>query len=203
MSRAPNSSPPPSVVLTAGNKVSKNPCADGISEGIYGSAVIHSTGGSIIAIGKVKASSGTATGFSGFSSGTLKAAAPYVRWSSSSTSDFRTSIAIMNVGSATATNIVAKYYNGSGTTVATHNVATSGNPLNRFVKRNTDPSNAGALDSCGSFGFACAGVPIGGAVEFTSDQPIAVIIRLYKDVSPAIGGIISRFSEDYNAIPIE
>jgi hypothetical protein len=186
----------PPTVIAPGGKLSRNPCQDGVPDGTAGSAQIVSTGAPIIAIGKVKANNGMATAFVGQASGATKVACPYVRWSNPSTADFRSYLAIMNVGSAPATNIHVKYYDGNGTQVADHQVASGGTPLNPFIKTNSNPSAAGAL-SGGTFGFT----PAGGAVEITSDQHVVVVVRSQKDVSPALG-TVTRFAEDYNGVPV-
>jgi len=168
----------PATNIAAGGKLSANPCTNGgVAAGTSGSAVIQSTGGAVIAIGKVKANNGMATAFNGQAQGSLKLAAPYVRWAASSSADFRAFVAVMNVGSAPATNITATYYDGNGTAVATATLATSGTPLNPFIKTNTTPLAAGALNpTYGDFGFH----PGGGAIEFSSDQPIVVVARLQR-----------------------
>ncbi|MEM3433179.1 MAG: hypothetical protein QXP27_03275 [Candidatus Methanomethyliaceae archaeon] len=186
---APTNIPP-------GGKLSTNPCAAGVPAGTSGSAVIESIGAPVIAIGKVKASNGMATAFVGQAQGYTKVALPYVRWAATSTTDFRTFIAIMNVGSAPATDIRVRYYDGNGTMVAEHRVASNSAPLNPYIKTNSNPQVAGALSS-GQFGFN----PPGGAVEIVSDQPVVVVARAQRDVSPPLGSV-SRFAEDYNGIPI-
>lgn len=180
--------------IPSGGKLSVNPCADGTGSGYYGSAKITSTGAPIIAIGKVWSDiSGLATAYVGGSQGATKVAAPYIRWAANSYAEKRAWIAIMNVGATNATNIVARYYDANGTNVGTHNVATASNPLAPFVKRNTNPQMAGALDGAGNFGIT----PYGGAVEITSDQPIVVVVRLSIDVTGVPG--VTSFAEDYNA----
>jgi hypothetical protein len=177
-------------------KLSRNPCQDGVPAGSIGSAKVVATGAPIIAMAKIKANNGMATAFVGASAGVTKVAAPYIRWGATPTSEFRSFVAIMNVGGGNATNIVAKYYDGNGTLVATHTVADVGTPLGPFIKRNTNPSAAGALDGGGQFGIT----PFGGAVEIESDQPIVVVVRMQKDVTGL--GATTRFAEDYNGIPV-
>ncbi|MBI5033456.1 MAG: hypothetical protein HZB51_23285 [Chloroflexi bacterium] len=186
----------PSLPVGAANKISRNPCTDGVPNGTSGSAVINATGAPIIAIGKVAGTDGLKTAFTGISTGSTKVAAAYIRWAADTTTDFRSNIAIMNVGTSNATNIVAKYYDNAGN-VYTENVATGANPLGSLIKRNTNPTTAGAPVG---FGITPA---FGGAVEITSDQPIAVVIRNAKDVSPALdSGTITKFGEDYNAVTV-
>jgi hypothetical protein len=180
-----------------GNKWSVNPC-DYISAGVSGSAVISATGAPVVAIGKVKDNIGMATAFVGQATGGTKVVAPYIRWAATPTDEWRTYVAIMNVGEASATSIQVRYYDGNGTLRATHNVATSSNPLPRFIKRNTNPQVAGAVDASGSFGFS----PPGGAIEVISDQPVVVIVRAQRDLSPPLGSV-QRFAEDYNGTIVE
>lgn len=186
----------PATDIPRGGKISVHPCMYGVPAGTSGSAVIESTGAPIIAIGKVSADNGLATAFVGQPAGYTKVALPYVRWAANPASDFRSYIAIMNVGNGNATNIVAKYYDGNGNLVASHPVADSSNPLGVFIKRNSDPYTAGALDpTYKDFGFH----PIGGAVEIVSDQPIVAVVRAAKQVNL---GTVTMFGEDYNGVPI-
>ncbi|MEM2795087.1 MAG: hypothetical protein QXY49_04450 [Thermofilaceae archaeon] len=186
----------PPTNIPPGGKISVQPCAYGVPENTSGSAVIESTGAPIIAIGKISANNGLATAFIGQSTGYKKVALPYVRWAANPAQDFRAYIAIMNVGDDKATNIVAKYYDGNGNLVATHRVAGADNPLGVFIKRNSDPYTAGALNpTYGDFGFH----PPGGAVEIESDQPVVVVVRLARNVNLAP---VTMFGEDYNGVPI-
>ncbi|MEM2046137.1 MAG: hypothetical protein QXH51_07875 [Candidatus Bathyarchaeia archaeon] len=185
----------PSQTLLPANKWSLNPCTY-VTPGTSGSAVITSTI-PVVAIGKVKDNTGMSTAFVGQAQGGLKIVAPYIRWSANPTQEWRTYVAIMNVGNGNATNIQVKYYDGNGTLKATHQVATASNPLPPFIKRNTNPQAAGALDDTGNFGFT----PPGGAIEITSDQPIVVVVRAQRDLSPPLGSV-SRFAEDYNGVNV-
>lgn len=146
----------------------------------------------VIAIGKVAASDGTGTAFNGATAGATTVIAPYIRWTAPTT-DYFTNIAIMNVGDVAATNVQVKYYDGNGNLAATHNVATVGTPLGKYIKTNSNPSVAGAL-TAGTFGYS----PAGGAVEITSDQPIVVVVRAARNVSL---GATTKFAEDYNGVP--
>jgi len=186
----------PATNLSEGGKMSVTPCTYGVPAGTSGSAVIESVGAEIIAIGKIAANNGLLTAFVGQSQGSTSLAAPYVRWASNPASDFRAYIAVMNIGSGDATNITATYYDGNGTAVATHTLASAGDPLPQFIKTNTDPYSASALTATyNDFGFH----PSGGAIEFSSDQPIVVVARLARNVSL---GSVTMFGEDYNAINV-
>ncbi|MHB1318518.1 MAG: hypothetical protein ACYCYF_07875 [Anaerolineae bacterium] len=184
----------PATIIPEGGKLSTNPCLAGVPNGSWGSAVIESTGAEIIAIGKVVASDGMMTAFVGQSAGSTSLAAPYVRWSADPSAEFRTYLAVMNVGGAAATNITAKYYDGAGDLVATEVLASPSDPLPQYTKTNTSASTAGALTAAyGDFGIH----PFGGAVEFSSDQPIVVLARNQRTVSL---GSVTMFAEDYNAV---
>lgn len=184
----------PNQIVGPGNKWSVNPC-DYVPGGSFGSAVVESSGAPVVAIGKVKDDIGMATAFVGQASGHTRIVAPYIRWAATPTAEWRTYVAIMNVGNNNATNIEVKYYDGNGMLKATHQIATSANPLPPFIKRNTNPQTAGALSPDGTFGFS----PPGGAIEITSDQPIVVIVRAQRDLYPPLGSV-SRFAEDYNGV---
>jgi hypothetical protein len=180
--------------VDASNKLSVNPCDFGVPAGSSGSARFLSDTTEIIGIAKVKSSSGMATAFVGQSTGFTSQAAPYVRWADDPNAEFRSYIAIMNVGDAAAKNIVATYYDANGTAY-THKVATSSNPLGKYIKRNSNPTDAGTPSN---FGIS----PVGGAVEITSDQPVVVVVRTQKGVSPPVDNI-SLFAEDYNGIEVK
>jgi hypothetical protein len=173
--------------IAAGNKVSVNPCNEGVSAGKSGSAVIVSDTTDVIAIGKVKSSQGRATAFVGASTGATKLAAPYIRWASDPTSEVRSFVAIMNVGNAPAENIQVKYYDGNGALSATDSVASASSSLAPFVKVNSNPETGGALASDGTFGIAntSLSLPTGGSIEVTSDQPVVVVVRGVRDFTIA------------------
>jgi len=185
----------PSTLITPGNKISVDPCTCGVPAGTSGSAVITSTGGTVIAMGKVKSPGGISTAFVGQALGATKVAAPYIRWAANPSAEWRSYIAVMNVGAANATNIVATYYDGNGNVAGSENIATAAKPLGPRIKANTTAQSANALDGSGNFGLS----PYGGAVEITSDQPIVVVVRVQRDVSL---GTTTRFAEDYNGVPV-
>jgi len=189
-----------SQTIAAGGKISVNPCQANLLMGKTGSAVIRSTNGQpLLAIGKVATTDGLITAFTGESVGYTQVVAPYIRWAADNTLDYRSYVAIMNVGSASATNIVANYYDGTGTLRGSQQVASASAPLKPFSKANTTPLAAGALIG-DSFGFrADAGVN-GGAIEIVSDQPIVVVVRLATTPTGIPG--IAIFGEDYNALPV-
>ena len=149
----------------------------------------------LIAIGKVAATNGMVTSFLGEADGSTKVAAPYIRWSNNPSQEFTAYIAVMNVGSVNATNIVANYYDGNGTLAGSDTIASVASPLGSKIKANTTALAAGALDSNSNFGIS----PYGGAVEIQSDQPIVVVVRLAKTVN--VGGV-TMFAEDYNGVSV-
>jgi hypothetical protein len=184
----------PATAVGPGNKGSFNPCAFGVPGNTGGSAVFTSTGAPIMGIGKVVSTiNGMRTAFVGQLGGYYNIAAPYIRWALDPNANFRSYVAIMNVGGSNATNIVATYYDANGTAYV-HNVATGALPLAPFTKANSNPGNAGVPDN---FGVS----PVGGAVEISSDQPIVVVVRVQKNVVPAIGNV-AIFAEDYNGVDV-
>ncbi len=186
----------PATVIGAGNKISVNPCDEGVPAGTSGSAVIESTGAPVIAMGKVKAPNGMATAFVGQSAGYTRVAAPYIRWASDPASEWRAYVAVMNVGTANATNVIAHYYDGNGAEIGSETLASAGSPLAQYIKVNSNASTAGALDGNGDFGID----PYGGAIEIESDQPIVVVVRMTRGVSL---GTTTMFAEDYNGVSVE
>jgi hypothetical protein len=186
----------PVIAVQPGAKLSTNPCNDRLLVGQKGSAVVRSTNGvDLIAMGKINTNDGLITAFSGISSGSTNLAAPYIRWSPNPGSNYNTFIAVMNMGTVPAENIVVYYYNADGSLAATHILASSGNPLAPFTKANTTPSAANALTD-GAFGYSGNG----GAVEIVSDQPVVALVR--AAIYPTNIGGINLFGEDYNAISI-
>jgi hypothetical protein len=182
----------PATPIAAGNKISVNPCNEGVPSGTSGSAVFSSTGAPIIAVGKVNSQTGFVTAFVGEAAGSTKSAASYIRWPANFTTEYRANIAVMNVGAATANDVQVRYYNWLGNLVATHNIG----PLGQYIKGNSNPSTASALDANGEFGINNSVSGVGGAVEIISDQPVVVVVRLAKDVSfPGV----TRFAEDYSS----
>jgi hypothetical protein len=184
--------------ISPGGKISENPCKYTASapalQGVSGSAVIRSTNGQdLIAIGKISGGGLTPTAFLGQSAGAKKIAAPYIRWKSDPAAGERSFVAVMNVGSAAATNVTATYYDNQGNAAATATLASAGSPLNQFIKVNTNWSTA----SGGNTDFGVN--PYGGAIEISSDQDIVVVVRVSKNVS--FGGT-TKFAEDYNGAPV-
>ncbi|MEW6715881.1 MAG: hypothetical protein AB1345_00025 [Chloroflexota bacterium] len=189
------------VNIADGAKVSKNPCEQGVPNDSIGSSVIQATSGQIVVIVKVVAvgpgacgnascQSGTRTAYLGESSGARNVALPLVRWNTDPAAGFRSFIAVMNIGGAPATDIVATYYNPNGTVAGTpHILASVANPLAHLQKANTWTTIAGGPGIVGDFV---------GAVIITSDQNVLVTVRNQKNVT---GIEVIQFGEDYVGIP--
>jgi hypothetical protein len=192
--------------IAAGGKQSVLGCTK-LAPGTNGSGVIERTGGTgtLVAVGKINGTNGSVTSaFLGTveGQGSAKVALPYVRYSPqaqfSAATRQRAFIAIQNIGSATATNVVVKYVDKDGVTKGSQTFAT----LAAGAKVSSNPSLASALDSCGRFGEydapsapACSGGVFGGGAIVTADggAQLAVIVRVQTG---------SVAGEDYNGINI-
>ena len=182
--------------IAPGGKRTVNACIDGgLPNNFNGSAVITSTGGKIVAIGKVF-NEGLSTAFLGATAGAEKIALPYIRYGSDT--DFaagtrqRTFIAIQNIG-ASAVDVDVSYRDNTGTEVKKVTLSVPGNG----GKVNTNPQLAGALDAQGSFGEK-NGV-FGGSVLITgpSGSQLVAIVRVHSGVGSNATG------EDYSGIPVQ
>jgi len=183
------------ITIGIGNKVSVNPCSY-IATGIAGSAVIRSTNAMpLVAMGKIAGGGLSATAFLGQSEGFTKVAAPYIRWKADPTTGERSYVAVMNVGGADATDVVVNYYDNTGSLAASHTLATGADPMPQFIKANSNPDTAGALDGSGNFGVD----PYGGAIEVVSDQPVIVVVRVARAVR--LPGY-TLLAEDYNGVSV-
>lgn len=184
--------------------------ASGMPSNFNGSAVITSTGGSIVAIGKVIASASVApafgTAFVGVSAGAQKLAAPYVRWTESRfdiNPGFRQRayLAIQNVGSADSGTITVKYYDLSGVLVGTHTLPSiaPGQKVNSNPKAATLASGQ-TQDKLDEFGYVGG---FGGSATIecaNSGCQIAALVRVQSANSAT--STANVVAEDYNAIPI-
>lgn len=184
--------------INAGSKISENPCKYTSSapalQGISGSAVIRSTNGQdLIAMGKISGGGLTPTAFLGQSQGSTKIAAAYIRWKADPATGERSYVAVMNVGSAAATDVKVTYYDNQGIAAATAILASTGNPLPANTKANSNWQSASGSNT--DFGVS----PYGGAIEVQSDQPVVVVVRVSKEVS---FGSTTKFAEDYNGVPV-
>lgn len=173
--------------IKPGAKYSLDLCK--ISGTIYkgGTAVITSTNGMNLAVvGKVGATTGLATSFTGKAQGSTRTILPYIVWSANAVKGYRTTISIMNVGGAPAGDVRAVFYKPDGTESKTIQLSTATKPLASFIKVKTDPSLAKALRSDGSYR---------GGVEILSDQPVVVVVRIERKISGVKG--YTLFGEDY------
>jgi len=193
--------------IAAGGKQSVLGCTK-LPTGTNGSAVIERTAGTgtLVAVGKINGTNGSITSaFLGTvdGQGSAKVALPYVRYSPpatfNATTRQRAFIAIQNIGTAAATNVVVTYIDKDGVTKGTQSFAT----LAAGAKVSSNASLAGALDSCGRFGeydaagaATCSGGVFGGGAIVTADggAQLAVIVRI--QTGPVAG-------EDYNGINIQ
>jgi hypothetical protein len=187
------------LTIGVGNKLSANPCdftgAAPALQGVSGSAVIRSTNGMpLIAMGKIAGGGLSPTAFLGQSVGYTKVAAPYIRWKANPAAGERAYVAVMNVGGVNATSVMVNYYDNQGNLAGSHNL-TASEPLQPFIKKNSDPAAAGALDVNGDFGVD----PYGGAIEVVSDQPVIVVVRIARSVT--LPGY-SLLAEDYNGVSV-
>jgi len=175
-----------------GGKQSVNPCDHGVvPSGSIGSSVIETTGAPVIVIVKIVAGNGMRTAYIAEGTysvpGSAEVFLPYVRWDDDSSADYRSYIAVQNIGDTNATDIQALYYDQTGSLVATHVLASGGSPLLPLQKVNTQADSAGAK-SAGIFS---------GSIRVISDQPVLVVVR--NQISVDLGAT-TRFSEDYTGI---
>ncbi len=188
--------------IPAGQKKSFQGCGSysptpPIPSGFIGSATITSTGGKIVAIGKIY-NNNMYTAFMGFSDAPSKVALPYVRWASDATwpagANQRSYIAIQNIGGAdlAAGAVTVKYYdiNGvqQGTTHSLPAIAMGG-------KTNSNPTNAG-LTSFGYYGTLIGGTAV---IEGPVGSKLAVVVRVQGFLSYPN----NTNGEDYNGIAFQ
>ncbi|GAB4209135.1 MAG: hypothetical protein OHK0022_39750 [Roseiflexaceae bacterium] len=181
--------------LTPGSKRSINGCTDAaLGNNFNGSAVIESTGGKIVAVGKV-GGNGLSSAFLGTATGGQILALPYVRWSPDATyfggTRQRTFIAIQNLGTS-AVNVDVSYRDAAGVEVAKKTYTVQGNG----GKVNSNPKEAGAAPN-DVFGEV-NGVFGGGAIiTAPAGSQIVSVVRI------ASGRGANATGEDYSGIPIQ
>lgn len=184
--------------IHAGNKFSFGGCdsASGNPSGFIGSAIVDSTGGQIVGIGKI-VGDGLTTAFIGASSGSEKLAAPYVRYTTAHWYDGtrqRAFIAIQNVGSAVnAGDIKVDYYDRTGTLVGTD---TNTKSLATGDKFSSSPANLGSIGA--EFGFSSSGTGGAAIIHGPTGSQLVAIVRIQTYLVSS-GGMVG---EDYNAMPI-
>ncbi|MDD5370840.1 MAG: hypothetical protein PHQ40_17295 [Anaerolineaceae bacterium] len=179
--------------ITAGGKQSVPGCSGGNTTGFLGSATITSTGGKIVAIGKV-IGGGLSTAFLGATSGADTVAAAYVRWTTAHWYDGtrqRAYIAIQNIGSDLPDgSVTVSYFDKDGNKVGVHTLGA----IAAGAKANSDASKIGAPGA----EFGVYGAQYGGAVVVQGPvgSKLAVIIRVQTKTSTGSVG------EDYNGVSI-
>jgi hypothetical protein len=184
--------------IAAGAKASVAGCDGGNSAGFSGSASISSTGGDIVAIGKVSGL-GISSAFLGATAGASKLAAPYVRWSETQFSTGarqRAFIAIQNIGTAdlAAGSVKVRYIDRNGVTVGTHTINTA---VAVGAKVNSNPFVLGAAGA--EFGYSGSQFGGGAIIEGPSGSQLVAVVRVVSFV-PATGETVG---EDYNGIAIQ
>lgn len=182
--------------ILPGAKKSFQGCAVN-SAGYSGSATITSTGGAIVAIGKVSGS-GNSTAFVGATSGSSKLALPYVRFTTAdwaNGSKQRAFIAVQNIGGAlNAGDVKIEYLDRNGVVVGTHTLGA----LATGQKANSNPKHASVVGNAADlneFGYVGG---FGGSAIITGpagSQLVAVVRIQSVDGAGVVG-------EDYNDIPI-
>ncbi len=113
---------------------------------------------------------------------------PYVRWADAD--GYSSTIFVMNAGSTSDNSVVLRYYDASGTLVATQNLASATKVLAKQGFRTSTPSQAGAT----------SGGRFTGSVVIESTQPLVVIVRTVRPVTGVSG--YKTLGEDYNGIPL-
>lgn len=190
--------------ISAGSKASFQGCGDAgtFPANFSGSATIVSTGGNIVAIGKVNGG-GVSTAFVGAGAGAAKLALPYVRWSETqyvSGVRQRAFIAVQNVGTATiaAGQATVKYYDKDGKLVGTHALGelASGAKLNSSA---FDTNTTGDRTALAEFGYS--GTTFGGSaiIEGPAGSQLVAVVRVTSQVpsnSTSVG-------EDFNGIAVQ
>ena len=160
------------------------------SDNYIGAATVTSTGGQVVAIGKIGGND-LSTAYVGFTQGYEKVACPYVRWTEEYEAGVKqqVNIAIQNVGTATipAGALSIDFYNGSGTLQGTRT-----NPSDIPVGGKWSRS---AYDVEDEFGYTNGG---GAIITGPSGSKLAVIARAATRTTGD-----NAAGEDYNGIPIQ
>ncbi|MBS3945675.1 MAG: hypothetical protein KGZ42_09280 [Melioribacter sp.] len=182
--------------IPAGGKRSFDGCAVN-GTGFIGSATIESTGGNIVAVGKVFGG-GLSTAFLGFTDGAPKIALPYVRYTQSQWTNGvrqRAFIAIQNVGTTNLATgqVTVKYYGKDGVLIGTHTLGA----IAAGAKVNSNASNIGTAGN--EFGYYTDGSFGGSAIiQGPVGSKLAAVVRVQTYVSASVSA-----GEDYTGIPIQ
>ncbi len=166
------------------------------SNNFIGSATITSTGGQIVAIGKIRGA-GISTAFVGATAGAPKLAAPYVRFTTAHWVDGtkqRAYIAVQNVGAALNPNDVkVAYYDKDGNLAGTYSYP---NALAQGAKFSTSASDIGAAGA--EFGFYSNGIGGAAVISGPAGSQLVAVVRIQTYLGPG-----TTTGEDYNATPIQ
>jgi hypothetical protein len=181
--------------IQPGAKHSFPGCNAGNSAGYIGSSTITSTGGQIVAIGKITGG-GLSTAFVGASAGSAKLALPYVRWTTANWTNGtrqRTYIAIQNIGTTpvAAGNVTITYLDKTG---AITGIDTIINAIDPGAKTNSNPSNVGS--AAAEFGYV-GGYGGSAIVQSSNASDKLVVIARVESYVPTTTETVA---EDYNGI---
>ena len=151
---SPSKGTPKTVTLAPGAKVSLQPKDAGAADGFSGAATVSaSSGGQLAAITNIgaltPASCPTGSGQTGaflnpsISGGASKISIPYVEFKTGTT-DWKSFIAVQNIGSATSGTVSVKYYGADGTLVGTDSSLAT---IDAGAKKNSNPSVSGVAQT--------------------------------------------------------
>ena len=184
--------------VTPGAKKSFATCsAPNMPQGFSGAATVTSTGGAIVAIGKV-GGLGATTAFLGETAGNAKLACPYVRWTPLAVYNSglrqRANIAIQNVGGALAAGAVTvKYIDAAGAVKASQPLGA----LATGAKQSVNSSQTALGDT--DFGVDASLTNFGGGV--TIEGPAGTQLVAITRIGSSDPGGATGYAEDYNCIP--
>jgi hypothetical protein len=143
-----------STTLSPNAKVSWEPRHAGAPESFLGSAVVESTNSvpiaGIVNIGTLPMSgcptgAGQTMAFTAPGEGAANVAIPWAEYKSGT--EWRTFVAVQNIGTTTSGNVTVTYYNANGSVAAPHALGT----IAPGAKANSNPNTAGAGSFVGSF----------------------------------------------------
>lgn len=165
------------------------------SVGFNGSGIVTSTSTKVIATGIIK-NGGVKTGFIGQAAGTNQLAVPYAVYSASQYSTKvrqRTTIQIMNLGSAIAKNTLkVKYFDKNGKLVGVHTLA----GVSTGARANSSPASIGSAGS--EFGYYSDG-SCGGSALIVAPKGSQIMATVWVS---SMTGQSTYTGELYNAISI-
>lgn len=187
-----------SATIGPGAKYSFVTCdADNMVQNFNGSAIITSSGASIVAIGKV-GGLGVSSSFIGATSGASKLALPYVRWTPLSVYNTgqrqRAYIAVQNIGNNTlnAGDVIVKYVDKFGAVQGTQSLGALGPGAKQSI-------NWSQVGNDTDFGFYPPSSFGGGAIiSGPVGSQLVAVVRIQTSNPGGVGGV----GEDYTGIPI-